>query len=330
MKNRTIHSMGLPLLLLSAVMAWSQSSVASHQSASSQGHRLHSNIFEMVGSGRTGAAKTQEAPSQMESLPKTNYKFGTEDFPGTAGSFAFDAVNGTVVGDFDDNLNSYAQTGFVLKGSVYQESPVPTLGVPALFGMNTSGQMVGQVTDSQNVTHSLIISDGVATNFDPPGATFSFASTIAANGTIVGGYQIGNADGQGYLYAGGQFTSLFFPGSSYTEADDINAAGDIIGVWEDASSVSHGFLLKNSAYLSIDVPQSTCTYAEGINDKDQIAGFYCDSNNVKHGFIFSKGVYYSFDVPRAQQTYLLRVKNNGLLVGAYVDSFHEYHGFTAH
>jgi len=50
---------------------------------------------------------------------------------------------------------------------------------------NPEGDIIGAYTDSANVPHAFLLSNGVFTSFDHPGATLSDASGINPGVTIV-------------------------------------------------------------------------------------------------------------------------------------------------
>ncbi len=71
---------------------------------------------------------------------------------------------------------------------------------------------------------------------DVPGAVFTAARAITADGRIVGFF--GEPDGRqrGFLLADGTFTTIDVPvaGARATNAFGINARGDIVGSWVDS------------------------------------------------------------------------------------------------
>src|SRR3990172_3427003 len=102
------------------------------------------------------------------------------------------------------------------------------------------------------------------TTIDVPGAIFSDAFGISAQGDIVG--QFGDGTGQhGFLLRQGSFTTIDVPGATGTSAAGINPQGDIAGVFSDSGG-SHGFLRTyRGTFTTIDVPGGIDTQARGIN-----------------------------------------------------------------
>jgi probable HAF family extracellular repeat protein len=169
------------------------------------------------------------------------------------------------------------------------------------------------------------------TTFDGP-TDPTFGEGINASGEIVG-----NGD-QGFLYSGGQFTTISFDNSLQTNAHGINASGEIVGWYNDRSS-DHGFLFSSGNYTTIDVPGAYNTFAEGINASGQIVGYYQTqegSGYVNHGFIYNGGSYTILEDPAAPPipgasvsgTAVLDINARGQIVGYYNDSTGFFHGFV--
>src|SRR3990172_1130518 len=114
------------------------------------------------------------------------------------------------------------------------------------------------------------------TTIDVPGAIFSDAFGISAQGDIVG--QFGDGTGQhGFLLRQGSFTTIDVPGATGTSAAGINPQGDIVGVYAAGGTFDRGFLLERGTFTTIDVPGATGTIAVGINSRGDIAGIFSDS-----------------------------------------------------
>lgn len=65
---------------------------------------------------------------------------------------------------------------------------------------------------------------------EPAGASSSLARGINNAGEIVGEYRPSvNADGEGFTFLNGKFTSYVYPTATYTEFDGVNSLGDRTG-----------------------------------------------------------------------------------------------------
>jgi probable HAF family extracellular repeat protein len=170
-----------------------------------------------------------------------------------------------------------------------------------------------------SVSHSFLLSGGIYTTIDVPGALSTKADGINNAGQIVGGSSLG-----GFLLSGGMYTTIDFPGAP-TSPSGINDSGQIVGFYVDFRDRDHGFLLSGGVYTTIDFgPRETV--ADGINNAGQIVGYYYLSGN--HGFLLSGGVYTTIDFPGATGTDITGINNAGQIVGAYSDGSGT-HGFLA-
>jgi probable HAF family extracellular repeat protein len=169
-------------------------------------------------------------------------------------------------------------------------------------GINGGGQVVGWYDTGLGALGFLYSGGNYTTIKDPLGDSTSrpFGFPITVNhtyahgindaGQIVGGYQ-GDSGNNGFLYSGGNYTTLKDPLSvGGTVAEGINNAGQIVGYYLDSSQVAHAFLYSGGTYTTIDDPLGTKgTVAQGINDAGQIVGYYIDSGGNTHGFILTIG-----------------------------------------
>lgn len=327
MRSASLRVICVLALLVPALTAWSQSSADVDPQLLPPGRRNPAEIMKNLNEASANGLAPQPA-----SVPNSSYTFSAVDFPGVAGSQAYDTFNGVILGDFADDTYFFVTTGFTMKANVAQLYSVPGFnGIPALFAINTSGEMVGALLVPQVGIRSLVIINGQASIFDPPhSALLDQAMGVNVNGTIVGIYFDTNNVSHGYLYRGGRFTTIDYPDAQSTLAYDINTAGQIVGCWTDASDVNHGYVRKGTTFTSIDVPQAMSTCAQAIDDKGGIAGVYHDTSNIAHGFLYRNGLFQTIDVPRASNTFINRLKNSGELVGTYGDDKGGLHGFIAH
>ncbi|HET6176469.1 MAG TPA: hypothetical protein VFE61_06035 [Candidatus Sulfotelmatobacter sp.] len=314
-------------LLMPAVTAWPQSSAGFGHQLAPMAPRNPAEIMKQLSEASANGIATQAA-----SVPSSSYTFSAVDFPGVAFSEAYDTFNGLIIGDFQDDANFFLTTAFTMRANVGALYTIPGFnGTPALFAINTSGEMVGGLAVPQIGIRSFEIINGEATVFDPPqSALLDEATGVNVNGTIVGIYFDTNNALHGYIYRGGRFTAINYPGAQNTFAYDINMAGEIVGCWTDLTDTSHGYFRKGGTFTDIEVPQAMSTCARAIDDKGDIAGSYVDANKMTHGFRYRNGVFQTIDVARATMTSINCLKNSGELIGTYGDDKGGSHGFTAH
>jgi probable HAF family extracellular repeat protein len=102
-------------------------------------------------------------------------------------------------------------------------------GAFAIVRINPSGDIVGSYGSADGKTHGFLLSKGVYTSIDFPGAGVTSANGINSEGEIVGAYRDGNGRAHGFLLSEGTFTNIDFPGATFTAADGINPSGSIVG-----------------------------------------------------------------------------------------------------
>src|SRR5688572_2459121 len=80
---------------------------------------------------------------------------------------------------------------------------------------------------------------GTFVPIEVPGASFTVARAITADGRIVGFYGVVNGPQHGFLFTDGTFTTIDVPvpGARWTNIFGINARGDIVGAFGDKDLV---------------------------------------------------------------------------------------------
>jgi uncharacterized membrane protein len=102
------------------------------------------------------------------------------------------------------------------------------------YKINDRGDIVGIFLDDNDLFHGFLLSKGVLTTLDFPGTSETFATGINESGTVVGFWDLLDADGNdlaehGFTWKDGAFTEVNFPGSADTDVLGINARGDLVG-----------------------------------------------------------------------------------------------------
>ena len=130
------------------------------------------------------------------------------------------------------------------------------------FGINVSGEIVGNYVDSNDVLHGFLYSNGTYTSITDPSAR----------------------------------TTAGFQGFG-TYAHSVNDSDQIVGYYVDGTTNGvHGFLYSggtNGTYTTLDDPLADKgggigTVPRGINDLGQIVGYYITGGSWK-GFLYSGG-----------------------------------------
>jgi probable HAF family extracellular repeat protein len=196
------------------------------------------------------------------------------------------------------------------------------------YGINASGQIVGEYIDASNHTHGFLYSNGTYTTLDGPLATGTIALGINDLGQVVGSYN--DASGtHGFLYNNGTYTTLNDPlATTNTTAFGINDAGQIAGFYINASG-NHGFLYDPNSgisppYFNLAEVGTQGTLARGINAAEQIVGSYQNGSGV-HGFLIGGLEYITLDDPLATGgTVALGINDLGQIVGHFNNGAHGF------
>ena len=169
------------------------------------------------------------------------------------------------------------------------------------------------------------------------------------------GQIVGATNGRGFLYSGGDFTTI--PGCGFRcFASGINDAGQIVAslavpvplgllltngtatvlpfyalginnLGQIVGSTGHGVLYTDGNITQIDVTGASSTSARGINNLGQIVGSFFDSTGGEHGFLDTGGDFTEIAVPGGSRTEAFGINDAGQIVGQFFDSTGQLHGF---
>jgi uncharacterized membrane protein len=199
-----------------------------------------------------------------------------------------------------------------------------------------SGQAVGQVSEFQNGALTDPSARGTFIAFDVPGANSTSASSINAEGSVVGYYFEPSGAACGFLRnPGGSITTLDIPGAIQSFAQAINDFGAITGSYTDTNSNNHGFLLLRKLLgggcrvVTFDAPNAAnqgAIYPIAINNAGTVVGAYSDY--AQHGFVYEvSGKFTTFDPPGSILTMPGGINDLGVVSGSYYDAAYIAHGF---
>jgi len=210
-------------------------------------------------------------------------------------------------------------------------------------------------------SHGFLLSGGVFSSIDFPGAVGTVALGINARREIVGTYTdtIGQypwLKSHAFLLSGGVFSSIDFPGAVITAAWKINPGGQIVGRYKSLDGKFHTYLMRrqraecpetgqlslgNESFTSIDFPgafeTATGVFGSvgGINPRGDVAGLYCSAPPCListaghlHSFVLSGSEFTSFDFPGSViATAATGINPRGDVLGAYRDPSGKVHGY---
>jgi probable HAF family extracellular repeat protein len=254
--------------------------------------------------------------------------------------------SGTIVG-VSTSPTTFDPTTFLYSNGTYSTLSYPGGNGTFGFGINNSGQIVGQYGDaSGNLNAFVYTSANNYATINPPQSApanpyFAEGNTINNKGQVLISALNASGDYDNFLYSNGQYTLLTAISSlgNPVFANGINDAGTIVGYANDSNQVSHGFILKNGQVTSLNDPNAgTTTNFEGvagtqlndINNNGAISGFYVDANGNTNGFVYQNGVFTTVDDPLGTNgTYICGINDLGQVVGFYVDSSFNFQAFVA-
>jgi uncharacterized membrane protein len=265
------------------------------------------------------------------------FTFTSLDFPGGTLTTARGIDNhGTIVGSYRITPPRHA---LVITGGQYIPlAPTTVLGTnySEAFKSNDRGDVVGQYLGDDGFSHGFLLSNGTVTTLDFPGASDTAAYGINESGTVVGQWDLADADGNtlvvhGFTWNNGSFTQFDFPGAGDTYLFGINARGDLVGGWDPGitSPLEHGFVFSMNQFISFDFPGATLTQADDINASGQIVGTYIGAE-AQHAFLAVGATLTTIDFPGAALSAAWAINSAGQIVGTYkIRPGEAPHGFLA-
>jgi uncharacterized membrane protein len=265
------------------------------------------------------------------------FTFTSIDFPGGTLTTTRGINNhGDIVGAYRIVPPRHA---LLIKGGNFIPLAPPTVlgtNFSEAFKSNDRGDVVGDFIGDDGFTHGFLLSQGVVTTLDFPGASDTFAYGINESGTVVGQWDLLDANGNtlivhGFIWNNGSFTQVDFPGAGDTYLFGINARGDLVGGWDPGitSPLEHGFVCSNGNCFSFDFPGVTITQGDDINALGQVVGAYIDASGGEHGFLAVGANFTTLDFPGAVLTSAWGINSAGQIVGDYRNADNVPHGFLA-
>jgi len=171
--------------------------------------------------------------------------------------------------------------------------------------------------------------DFLFTTLMPFGSNIGTAYGINDQGDVVGNYVTDHGESNGFLLAGGTYTSISYGVFTGTSVAGINDVGSMVGFYYlPFDSYPGGFRVDNGSINQFEIPSSRYTQALGINDLGRIVGLFEGTVGGRHGFVSDGLTYKQIDV--GADTSLSGINDKGEMVGTYLGMDGLYHGFLYH
>ncbi len=173
------------------------------------------------------------------------------------------------------------------------------------FGINDTGVIVGQYTDSATgATPGYLLQNGIYTTLNPVvNALVTNAQSVNGNGQVAGFYSLDGVHQHGFLYNSLSQSFTLEPDPNVanivlTQFLSINDLGIVAGYYQTPDGSQHGFLFNTNTqkYTFLDDPNAamtgvSITQITGINDSGELTGFYVDATTgLQRGFVATAAV----------------------------------------
>jgi probable HAF family extracellular repeat protein len=245
---------------------------------------------------------------------------------GTASPRAIDS-DGNVAGVFETSKKPRQTHAFYwTKKGGFQD--LGTLGGngddSAAFGINASGQVVGQANSSPGAPDQAFLWSARSGMVDLGnlGGPSSVANAVNESGEVAGQSDLSSGFTNGFLWtSGGGLQSIgILQGGQQSGANAINASGQIAG-WANVNSNDDAIIwTADAGLMSLGITARCGATAFGINDSAEVVGWFNNSPGctfTSHGFSWNAST--GFEdlgiLPGAQYSFAYGVNSAGQIVG---------------
>jgi hypothetical protein len=199
-------------------------------------------------------------------------------------------------------------------------------------GINDSGVMVANYTDTAGTIHCVTIDGSTITDLADPNESGTGSGKGTTCGAINNAGQVVGEYSQptqvnGFLYSSGTYTDVVVPTTNgYTVAYGMNNSGDIVGTFTDGVG-QHGFLYNGSTYQTLDAPGASFTLAIGINDGGEVSLEWGGTDGHYQSATLRGTKYTTLNVPGDIQSEAGAINVHGEIVYAGQDAGGAWHGY---
>jgi uncharacterized membrane protein len=186
-------------------------------------------------------------------------------------------------------------------------------------GIDTAGDIVGQFTDSSFDLHGFLLSGGVYTQLDVPGASHgTVAYGINDVGQVVGGVFDSTLGMWVYDIQTQTYTMYQYSNGYDTIGTGINNQGTVVGYTVDSSGRTIGLELKGSTFKVVRIPNAFSTQLTAINNSGAIIALATSTSQVKTSYVGQGGgTFKQIIVPGFPTAYAVAINDSNVLAGDY-------------
>jgi hypothetical protein len=194
-----------------------------------------------------------------------------------------------------------------------------------------AGDIVGYFGDGGIAVHGFLLSSGVYSQLDCPGAAQTVVHGMNDVGQIVGGtdndlglfvYDVQSQTYTTYPYGNGEYTNV--TGAA------INNGGVIVGYAQKFGTGQYvGLELRNSIFRRVGIPGAYSTQLMSINSSGAIIAVATNESNVMRSYLDHNGTFTPISVPSEPSANAFAINDSNVFTGDYRAPNH-YSAFDWH
>jgi probable HAF family extracellular repeat protein len=210
----------------------------------------------------------------------------------------------------------------------YSNFQIPGAQMTQVLGINNAGNLSGNYTDKNGITHGFVIVNGKLTNID--GASGNGATSYSLNNLnqVAGSYPA-NSFSNGFIYtpSTNTYTDIIVPtATAGTVAVSINDSGQVVGYFADNAG-THGFLFNGTTYQTFNMPGVIASFGVYINNKGLIAVQGLTATGDFVSSLYNGSSFMNLNVPGAGTVSAIHAVNNfNQCVFSWTDGSGNIHG----
>jgi probable HAF family extracellular repeat protein len=160
-------------------------------------------------------------------------------------------------------------------------------GYGVAYGINDSGQIVGESDTPANQTHAFLRTGTNMGDLGTLGGSYSSAHAINSFGHAAGESTVSAGAMHAFFYDGTNMTDIGTLGGADSSASGINDSDQIVGYAFTAGGASHAFVYNraNGVMSDLGALNGSESAATAINNHGQIVG-YIVTNGASHAFYY--------------------------------------------